>query len=115
MVAMVLFSIGIMSMAGLIPLGSRAINRAGHQTRASEVAAAAGERLLSTPYDDADLTAGTHNDPNNPVEGRYFVSWVVEEDQPITLCKRITVLVRWGTSSSTPQARVVVVRPESSG
>ena len=84
-------------------------------SRASELAAASAERLLVTPYDDASLEAGHHEDDNNPVEGDIYVTWEVEDDQPIASCKRITVSARPGSASATPLAKVVIVTPRVGG
>ncbi len=111
MVALVVFSIGVLGLAALAPVGSRAVTNAGRQTRASELCSNAAERLLALPYDDADLTAGAHNDPANPYPGRYWVSWNVEDDQPLANSKRITVTVRWPTSTATTLQRLVIVNP----
>lgn len=114
MVALVVFAVGVLSLAMLIPLGTKGISRSGQTTRASELSVSTMERLLSTPYDDGDLSVGTHNDPGNPYTGSYYVQWVVEGDQPITSCKRITVRVRWPRSNSATNVRLVGVKPASS-
>jgi hypothetical protein len=44
---------------------------------------------------DADLSAGNHNDPDNPIEGLFTRSWTVADDNPITGCKRLTVTISW--------------------
>ena len=115
LVALMVFVIGILSIAAMMPSGSRSVGRSGDQTRASELASACAERLLSTRYTDANLTAGTHNDPANPYDGRYFVSWSVQDNQPMAQCKRATVDIRWPTALSAPGASVVIVVPRSGG
>lgn len=111
MVALVVFSIGILGLAALAPVGSRAVSNAGRQTRASELCSNTAENLLALPYDDPDLTSGAHADPSNPYPGKYYVSWNVEDDQPVANSKRITVTVRWPTSTSTTLQRLVIVNP----
>jgi len=59
LVALMVFVIGILSIAAMMPSGSRSVNRSGDETRASELASARAERLLSTSYADPDLTAGS--------------------------------------------------------
>lgn len=114
MVALVVFAVGVLSLAMLIPLGTKGISRSGETTRASELSVATMEKLLATPYTDDDLTAGTHIDTGNPYNGSYHVTWVVENNQPITSCKRITVRVRWPVSTSPVNVSLVGVKPESS-
>src|SRR5215813_9472696 len=111
MVALVVFSIGILGLAALAPIGSRAVSSAGRLTRASELCSNTAENLLALPYDDADLTSGAHNDPGNPYPGTYYVSWDVEDDQPVPNSKRITVTVRWPSTTSAILQRLVIVNP----
>lgn len=113
MVALVVFAVGVLSLAMLIPLGTKGISRSGETTRASELSVATMEKLLATPYDDGDLNAGTHTDSNNPYNGSYHVTWTIEADQPITSCKRITVRVRWPNSGSATNVSLVGVKPAS--
>lgn len=114
-VALIIFAIGFLSLAALIPLGTKGVSKSGESTRASEIASATMERLLSTPYSDPDLGSGAHADPSNPYPGDYHVTWNVEEDQPEASCKRITVRVRWPLSSSTTMVRMVGVKTEAGG
>ena len=113
LVALIVIAIGVFSMTALIPAGTRSNTKAGQQTRGSELASVTMERLLSTPYGDPDLDAGNHSDPNNPLDGGYFVTWVVEVDQPITRCKRITVETHWPTATATNQVRLIGVNPQA--
>lgn len=114
-VAMVVFAVGALALAALIPLGSNRQGQGGQFTRASSLAARACETLLTTPYDDPDLDPGAHDDPANPYLGRYHVHWSVEADQPIAACKRITVTVTRPASNSPALLRVVIVSPQSGG
>ncbi len=113
MVALVVFAVGVLSLAMLIPLGTKGISRSGETTRASELSVATMERLLASPYSDTDLSSGTHTDGANPYNGSYFVTWVIEDNQPITDCKRITVRVRWPISASPINVSLVGVKPAS--
>jgi prepilin-type N-terminal cleavage/methylation domain-containing protein len=113
LVALVVFAIGALSVAAMIPAGTRSNSHAGEETRASEVGSARVEALLGTPYSDPTLSAGVHQDPANPYPGSYYVSWRVEDDQPIPLCKRITVTVTWPLAISANSIRLVAVTPRS--
>lgn len=77
--------------------------------------ATCAEKLLATPYWDSDLIVGAHNDPDNPHPGGYYVTWTVENNQPITDCKRITVVTRWPVAASPLSAKLVVVTPQAGG
>jgi Tfp pilus assembly protein PilV len=111
--ALVVLAIGVLGLAALAPMGTRSAAKSGEVTRASELASQTAERLLATPYSDADLTSGTHQSPGNPQPGGYHVSWSVEDDQPIASCKRVTVAVRWPTPSAANRAELVIVTPRA--
>jgi prepilin-type N-terminal cleavage/methylation domain-containing protein len=115
MVALMVFAIGALALAAVVPLGTRKVTQAGRQSRASQLAAQGAEELLGTPYGDPLLGSGTHDDAANPHEGTYFVRWVVEDGQPIPACKRITITVRRNSVLGPPEAMLVVVSPESGG
>ena len=111
--ALVVFGIGVLSLALCVPMASKKIGRAGQQTRASTLAARQAEELLMTPYSNNLLTPGTHNSANNPMEGTYYVKWAVVDSAPVIGCKRITVTVsRWSTSNPS-EAAVTIVCPQS--
>jgi len=67
------------------------------------------------PYGNSTISSGTHNDPANPHDGLYYTRWVVEDDQPLTSCKRITITVARGAVANTPVVRLVIVTPQSGG
>ena len=113
MVALIVFLVGALGLGVGGPGASRNPTFAGQQTRASEIASGTVDRLLATPFDSADLASGDHADPSNPYPGGYHATWSVEDDQPIALCKRITVTVRWPASNSTNRVRLVAVTPKS--
>jgi Tfp pilus assembly protein PilV len=115
MIALVIFGIGAMSLLLCVPLASKRVMKAGAQTRASSIAAQAAEELLTVPYGHSSLATGTHNDPANPRDGLYYTRWVVENDQPIASCKRITVTVARGNVTAFPVARLVIVASRTGG
>ena len=115
MIALVIFATGMLALALCVPVASRRIMKAGAQTRSSSLASEAAEELLTVPYGDSQLTAGTHNDTANPHDNIYYVRWVVEDDAPLAHCKRITVTVARRSVTATPEASIVVVTPESGG
>lgn len=114
-IALSVFAIGVLVMALLIPLGVKKSNRASQQSRSSQLAAIRAEAILDATYTDTDLDKGTHIDPNNPYLGQYHVEWIVEADQPITACKRVTINVRRPAATSPVEAKIVVVKAQSEG
>jgi Tfp pilus assembly protein PilV len=114
MVALLVFAVGALSLAILMPMGTRKIMAAGNQTEASGACATAAERLLATPYNDPLLDPGAHtDDANNPYPGRVYVDWNVEAEQPVPDCKRVTVNAHWPNAASPLQVRLVIVVPLS--
>lgn len=109
LVALAVLSIGIISLAVVVPLGLNRVGDAGQHTRASELASQCAEQLLATPYQDEDLDPGPHVDPESPQAGVYHVKWSVENDQPIAACKRVTITVHRPSASAPPSARLMIV------
>jgi len=115
MFAMVIFAIGVMALMACIPMASKRVMKSGAQTRAASIASETAENLLTVPYGNGIISSGTHNDPANPHDGLYYTRWVVEDNQPIASCKRITVSVARYAPTSLPVARVVIVTPRLGG
>ena len=113
LIALAVFMVGALSLSLVMPLATNRIVKAASQTRASELSADCAERILVTPWDDSDLTSGTHNDPANPRDGAYYVSWAVLDSVPVPNCKRITVSVSRLSVGATALAQVTVVVPRA--
>jgi prepilin-type N-terminal cleavage/methylation domain-containing protein len=67
LVVCVIIGIALMGVAGLMPLGTRNLNESRVRTVATDLAEQKMEELLNLKSDDANLTAGSHSDPDNPV------------------------------------------------
>ncbi len=111
--ALVVLAIGVLGLAALTPMGTRSAAQSGEVTRASELASAQAEKLLATPFGDPDLAPGAHQAPTYPYPGGYYLTWQVEDDQPIALCKRVTLTIRWPTPSAANRAQLVIVNPRA--
>jgi len=72
------------------------------------------EEVERLSYADAALSAGTHQDTNNPVGesgqsgGIYSRSWIVAVDSPISGTKTISVTVTWPPAGSTTHTVTLV-------
>ena len=110
LIAILVFSIGILGLATVIPMGTKRVTMSAGDTHASELAAERAELLLSTAYNDGDLDAGSHSDPNNPRDGVYNISWSVDVDQPLSACKRVTITV---SRASVTRSRLVIVSTQA--
>ena len=115
MFALVIFAMAVLSLLACVPMAAKRVMASGAQTRSSSIASEKAEELLAIPYGNASLTSGTHDDPANPHDGIYYMRWVVENDQPRASCKRITVTVSRRALMAAPEARIVVVTPQSGG
>jgi prepilin-type N-terminal cleavage/methylation domain-containing protein len=109
LVAVLVFTIGALALAFAMSRGVGSVSESGQHTRASAIASQRTENLLAASHSDPLLTPGSHSDPNNPYPGNYFSDWTVEDNQPITGCKRITISVRRGSATAAPMVRTVVV------
>lgn len=104
-VALSILSIGLMSMAAVIPLAKRDMLRSDQRTRAVFLAQETAEWLHGLQYVDALLTAGTHVQADFGVPG-YSRSWLVVDNSPIQNVKTVTVTVyRSGTYSTAIRQR----------
>jgi len=112
-IALAVFMVGALTLSLVMPMATRRIVTASSQTRASELSAECAEHILVTPWDDADLTAGTHNDPANPHDRVYYVSWAVVDSVPVLNCKRVTVSVSRTSVSAAALAQLTVVVPQA--
>jgi len=112
-IALAVFMIGALSLSVVMPLATKRIVTAASQTRASELSAECAERILVTPWDDADLIAGSHNDPANPRDRVYYVSWAVLDSVPVVNCKRITINVSRMSVGAAALAQLTVIVPRA--
>ena len=99
-VSLSILSIGLMSMAAVIPLAQRDMSRSDQRTRSVFLAQQTSEWLHGLAYNDALLVAGNHVQSNFGVAG-YSRSWVVTDNTPIANVKQVTVTVFRGDSNTT--------------
>ena len=100
LVALTIFGIGTIMLMQLAPRATQYANRARVMSRANALAQAKVEELRALPRLHADLGAGTHDDPDNPLEGAFTRTWDVVADTPIAGMRRVEVRVRVVTASS---------------
>lgn len=94
MISMVVLAIGLLAVAGMqvISIKSNTENR--DITEASTLAMDKLEFLKVLPVDDIRLNAGDHTETENPVGGKYAVTWNVTDSEDT---KSISVLVDWSS------------------
>jgi type IV pilus assembly protein PilV len=107
MIAITVFTIGMLAVASMQFRAVKGNSFARGLTEATTLAQDRMEKLIGLFYTDpllggANTTATDHNDPDNPVYGRYDIFWNIAPDNPIKV-KEIKVIVRWtdkGTEKS---------------
>jgi prepilin-type N-terminal cleavage/methylation domain-containing protein len=100
LVAMVLFGIGLSFAMRTLPDSNVIMTKGRNITKATQFAQEKIEALMSVPYSDADLAAGTHNDPDNPIDRNFTRSWTVTENAPLQSMKTVNVTVSFQTGSA---------------
>jgi type IV pilus modification protein PilV len=95
LMAMVIFTVGILALAGLQITTINGNAAARMQTEATAIGARIAERLRSLPFDHDDLVATVH--PHSlPASGSrpYTVNWTVRADAPVNGTKTVKVTVK---------------------
>jgi prepilin-type N-terminal cleavage/methylation domain-containing protein len=92
MVAICVFSIGMLAVASMQVSGTNGTANAKWHTGATAWASDQTEKIISLPYDHPDLTDGAHA---GVTEDQYAISWDVQDDALVDNTKTITVTVAW--------------------
>jgi prepilin-type N-terminal cleavage/methylation domain-containing protein len=100
MVAVALLVIGILGLIATATsvIQGNAISR--QMTTAATLAEERMEILKRQSYTAADLTAGSHNDPGNPLSSIYTRTWTVTDNTPAANMKTVQVTVSWTRKGS---------------
>ncbi|MBW2000622.1 MAG: prepilin-type N-terminal cleavage/methylation domain-containing protein [Deltaproteobacteria bacterium] len=93
LVAISVLTVGILAIASMQISSTHGNAFAGRVTEATTWAGDRLETLMSLPYDDDDLSAGNHTDPDPP--SGYGVTWTVADNAVFNNTKTITVTVTW--------------------
>jgi hypothetical protein len=104
LMASVIFMIGMLALLGMQTTAMHS-NKIGNEiSEATILVSDEIERLWGQDFSSADLSAGAHNDPNNPVDvqgeagGKYNRQWTVIDDRSNSNSWLITVRVTWTDS-----------------
>lgn len=111
LIAITIFAIGILAVGKMQITAIKGNSFANDLTNATILAQDRMEKLIGLSYDDTDSlddtdtddeaglddtnAAADHNDPNNPVDGRYNIFWNIARNYPIDNTKEIRVIVGW--------------------
>lgn len=91
MVAISVFSIGVLGLATMLPLLKSDVTRSDQRTRAVIIAEETAEWLRGLAYADSSLSAGNHEDVAFDIPN-YELSWTVADNNPIAGVKQVTVI-----------------------
>lgn len=99
------FMIGMLGVTALNISSLKSTTFSGNMSDAVIIAGDRLEKLMAiNDFEHGDLTAGDHNDPDNPIgrNGMYTVSWNVVDDDPLPeRTKTVTVTVEWDIKDTT--------------
>ena len=95
MVALVIFGIGVVAALRMLPESSARTTGSRNRTIAVNMAQEKIEELMAEGFKDADLTAGDHDDPGNPLSNHFNRSWSITDDTPVADMKMISVTVNF--------------------
>jgi Tfp pilus assembly protein PilV len=95
MVALVIFGIGVVAALRMLPESSARTTGSRNRTIAVNLAQEKIEELMAEGFKDAELTAGDHDDPGNPLNNHFNRSWSITDDTPVVDMKLISVTVNF--------------------
>ena len=99
-VALTVFAVGLVIAMRTLPESSAKTTRGRNLSIAVNLAQEGIEELMGRPFNDADLTAGNHDDPDNPLRGHFNRQWTVTDATPVTGMKLIEVSVEFPTAGA---------------
>ena len=99
MIAILIFGIGISAAIRVLPVSNEATTRSRNLTIATNLAQQKIEELMGATYNSAGLAAGSHADPDNPLERIFTRTWRVTDNDPLNDMKRVEVTVEFVTRS----------------
>jgi Tfp pilus assembly protein PilV len=110
MVVCMVIAIAFLGLAGMFPLGMKNLNQSRMRTVATDLGQGKLEELMKLKQNAYDLTAGTHNDPGNPVRTNFNRYWTVVDNAPMAGMKQITVRVTYPYGTQLRDVQVVTYK-----
>jgi prepilin-type N-terminal cleavage/methylation domain-containing protein len=101
-VGLTVLGILMLGFLSVFPLGTRTMQKSEMLSCATGLAQDELERLKTLPTTHADLAAGNHAHPANPLQGVYTLTWTVADNAPMTDMKTVDVAINY-TDSGTPR------------
>ncbi|MBP8985881.1 MAG: prepilin-type N-terminal cleavage/methylation domain-containing protein [Syntrophobacterales bacterium] len=100
----------VVALLGLVSVTTSVIHGNAYSkqvTTATNLAQDLMEDLKRKGYDHSDVSAGTHNDPGDPLSGIYTRTWSVVDNNPVTNIKTLTVTVAWSWRGAARNVQLV--------
>ena len=95
MVSIAFFGILVLGFLNLFPMGMRTIEKGERISVASSLVQNGLERVKDLPQGNADIAAGNHVDPDNPIRGVFTRTWTVTDDTPLPGMKKVDMSVTY--------------------
>ena len=113
LIALLIFSIGLLGLASLQIVATKSNAFSNAMTVGITLTQDKTEELGNLAYDDGDLSAGSHTDSQNPITALGNIgfnrTWTVAEDATNQL-KTITVTVKWPDPAETHTVAFTTVK-----
>ncbi len=110
LIVCVIIGFAFLGLANLFPVSTAGLNESRMRTTATDFAREKMEELLEIDGASADLNAGTHNDPDNPIRSSFMRRWTVTDDVPVPDMKRLQVTVEYPHGEETRSVTLVSYR-----
>lgn len=94
-VGITVLGILMLGFLSVFPLGMRTVQKSEMLSSATGLAQDELERLKMLPPTHADLSAGNHAHPANPLSGVYTLTWTVTDDSPLADMKTVDVAINY--------------------
>ncbi|HDR15353.1 MAG TPA: prepilin-type N-terminal cleavage/methylation domain-containing protein [Desulfobacteraceae bacterium] len=108
-IAISILAVGLLAVAAMQDSAMKATVEAYNTTERTIRAQDRMELLLSLPYKDSMLLAGSHSDASAPPG--YTITWNVDEDDPVTNSKKVTVFVSRQDRNRTRSTSIACMKP----
>ncbi|MGH2571285.1 MAG: type IV pilus modification PilV family protein [bacterium] len=95
MVGITVLGIMMLGFMAVFPLAGRSVSKGEDLSIASGLAQDQLERLKGLPAGEPDLVEGDHDSVDNPIRGRFNLSWTVTDDTPLPGMKMIDMTVSY--------------------
>jgi type IV pilus modification protein PilV len=109
LIAVSIFAVGLLAVAMMLDTAIQYNSSARYITEATEIAHSQMEKLLSSPYDDANLDETASPYGPNPISN-YNVSWTVRENVPMSEMKTISLSVAWSSRGENKSLTIISLK-----